>query len=109
MQPTFQVKQVVYENLSISQLEHNLDTIIGSGYSVSLFTDWQKHRISQVWIKSRLDPLMPSRPRLRFRPSSTEPQPPNKNSTRSPATTPRRAPSRWASPAPGTSACPTSK
>ena len=55
MQPTFQVKQLVYENLSMDQLEHNLDTIMGSGYSVSLFTDWQKHRISQVWIKSRLD------------------------------------------------------
>ena len=52
MQPTFQVG---YENLSMDQLEHNLDTIMGSGYSVSLFTDWQKHRISQVWIKSRLD------------------------------------------------------
>jgi alditol oxidase len=55
MQPTFQVKQLVYENLSIDQLEHNLDTIMGSGYSVSLFTDWQKHRITQVWIKSRID------------------------------------------------------
>ena len=55
MQPTFQMKQLVYENLSMDQLEHNLDTIMGSGYSVSLFTDWQKHRISQVWIKSRLD------------------------------------------------------
>jgi alditol oxidase len=55
MQPTFQVKQLVYENLSMNQLQHNLDTIMGSGYSVSLFTDWQKHRISQIWIKSRID------------------------------------------------------
>jgi len=55
LQPTFQVKQLVYENLSIDQLEHNLDAIMGSGYSVSLFTDWQNHRITQVWIKSRID------------------------------------------------------
>ena len=51
VQPTFQMKQVVYENLSIAQLEHNLETIFSSGYSVSLFTDWQNHRITQVWLK----------------------------------------------------------
>ena len=55
VQPTYQMKQVVYENLSISQLEHNLDAILSSGYSVSLFTDWQRHNISEVWIKSRVD------------------------------------------------------
>ena len=53
--PTFQMRQEVYENLSFDQLEHNLDTIFGSGYSVSLFTDWQNHRATQVWIKSRIE------------------------------------------------------
>lgn len=53
--PTFQMRQEVYENLSFDQLEHNLDTIFGSGYSVSLFTDWQNHRVTQVWIKSRIE------------------------------------------------------
>lgn len=52
VQPTYDVSQVVYENLSMNQLEHNIDAILSSGYSVSLFTDWQKHNISQVWIKS---------------------------------------------------------
>src|SRR5271170_1011680 len=55
VQPTFQVRQVVYENLSMDQLEHNLDAIFSAGYSVSLFTDWQNHRISQVWIKSKAE------------------------------------------------------
>jgi xylitol oxidase len=55
VQPTFQMRQVVYENLSMNQLEHHLDAIFGSGYSVSLFTDWQNHRILQVWIKSKVD------------------------------------------------------
>jgi len=54
--PTFQMRQVVYENLSFDQLQHNLDTIFGSGYSVSLFTDWQNHRATQVWIKSVVRP-----------------------------------------------------
>jgi alditol oxidase len=55
VQPTFQMTQRVYENLSFSQLEHDLDDIFASGYSVSIFTDWQNHRATQVWIKRRVD------------------------------------------------------
>ena len=54
--PTFQVGQAVYENLPIAQLEKNLDEIFASGYSVSLFTDWQNHRMTQVWIKRLIEP-----------------------------------------------------
>lgn len=56
LQPTFQMTQLVYENLPFSELAHNFDDIFGSGYSVSLFTDWQNHRATQVWIKSRVVP-----------------------------------------------------
>jgi xylitol oxidase len=56
VEPTFQVAQVVYENLSMSHLEKHLDEIFLSGYSVSLFTDWQNHNISEVWVKRRLEP-----------------------------------------------------
>jgi xylitol oxidase len=55
VQPRFEMDQLVYQNLSMDQLEHNLETIFSSGYSVSLFTDWQKHRINQVWIKSKVE------------------------------------------------------
>jgi alditol oxidase len=55
VQPAFQMTQVVYENLSFSQLEHHLDDIFASGYSVSIFTDWQNHRATQVWIKRRVE------------------------------------------------------
>lgn len=54
--PRFDMRQVVYENLSFNQLEKHLDEIFASGYSVSLFTDWQNHRATQVWIKSRVEP-----------------------------------------------------
>lgn len=54
--PRFDMVQVVYENLSFDQLRDNLRAIFSSGYSVSLFTDWQKHRATQVWIKKKLDP-----------------------------------------------------
>ena len=66
VEPTFQMRQVVYENLSMDQLEHNLDAIFASGYSTSLFTDWQNHRISQVWIKSRVHPSDPATPPAEF-------------------------------------------
>ena len=56
VQPRFDMTQLVYQNLSMDQLEHNLEAIFASGYSVSLFTDWQKHKINQVWIKSKTQP-----------------------------------------------------
>jgi xylitol oxidase len=59
VQPTFNVAQVVYENLAFSQLEHQLEEIFASGYSVSLFTDWQNHQATQLWIKHRVDPDRP--------------------------------------------------
>jgi alditol oxidase len=55
VQPTFQVSQVVYENLAMDQLKEHLDEIFASGYSVSLFTDWQNHRITQVWVKRKVE------------------------------------------------------
>src|SRR3989442_11613365 len=55
IQPTFLMRQYVYENLPISQLKDHFDAIESSAYSVSLFTDWQKQRINEVWIKSRVE------------------------------------------------------
>jgi xylitol oxidase len=54
--PTFLMKQYVYENLPLRQMQEHFDAIEASGYSVSLFTDWQKKRINEVWIKSRVEP-----------------------------------------------------
>jgi xylitol oxidase len=55
MQPRFLMRQYVYENLPLSQLKDHFDEIESSAYSVSLFTDWQKQRINEVWIKSRVE------------------------------------------------------
>jgi xylitol oxidase len=54
IQPTYQVRQYVYEDLPLDEMKRHFDDIQSSGYSVSLFTDWQKRRFSEVWIKSRL-------------------------------------------------------
>jgi xylitol oxidase len=55
VQPTYQVAQTVYLDLPFAQLEHHLEEVFASGYSVSLFTDWQQGRVTQVWIKRRTD------------------------------------------------------
>jgi len=53
VQPTFKMKQVVYQNMPMSELEKNFEVIMSGGYSVSLFTDWTNKNISEVWIKSK--------------------------------------------------------
>jgi alditol oxidase len=55
IQPTYMMRQYVYENLPLSELKNHFDAIEGSAYSVSLFTDWQKQRINEVWLKSRIE------------------------------------------------------
>ena len=55
LQPTFNMKQVVYRNLAMSELEKNFSEIMGSGYSVSLFTDWKNKNINEVWVKSKVE------------------------------------------------------
>jgi xylitol oxidase len=55
IQPAFLMRQYVYENLPLIQLKDHFDAIESSAYSVSLFTDWQKQRLNEVWIKSRVE------------------------------------------------------
>ena len=54
LQPTFNMKQYVYRNLPMGELEKNFNTIVSSGYSVSLFTDWKNKNINEVWVKSKV-------------------------------------------------------
>ena len=55
IQPSYTMKQYVYEDLPFAELKDHFDAIESSGYSVSLFTDWQKQRVNEVWIKSRTE------------------------------------------------------
>ncbi len=57
--PTYQVAQMIYEDLSFDHLEHSLREIFSTAYSVSLFTDWQNHRATQVWLKHKLTDASP--------------------------------------------------
>jgi xylitol oxidase len=54
IQPAFTMRQDVYRDLPLAQLADHFESIMSSGYSVSLFTDWQNRRINQVWVKRRV-------------------------------------------------------
>jgi alditol oxidase len=57
--PSFGVSQRVYENLPITVLDGHFAGLMASGYSVSLFTGWRAPRLTQVWVKERLDSTGP--------------------------------------------------
>jgi len=56
IEPTFMMRQYVYENLPFAAVKEHFNAIQASAYSVSLFTDWRAQRINEVWIKSRVEP-----------------------------------------------------
>jgi xylitol oxidase len=49
--PTFLMQQDVYENLPLAELEKHYDELTSQIYSVSLFTDWRRSTINQLWLK----------------------------------------------------------
>ncbi len=55
IQPTFEMGQRVYLNLPLESLRDDFDSIVESGYSVSLFADYQAKNVNQVWIKGKVD------------------------------------------------------
>jgi alditol oxidase len=55
VQPAFLMRQDVYLDLPTAQVKDHFEDIASAGYSVSLFTDWQKGRINEVWIKRRVE------------------------------------------------------
>jgi len=55
LQPTFTMRQDVYLDLPMAQLAEHFEDIVSAGYSVSLFTDWQKGRVNEVWVKRRVE------------------------------------------------------
>lgn len=56
LEPTFQIAQTVYTDIPFAELEHHFDDIFGAGYSVSIFTDWQHSRGTELWLKRRVSP-----------------------------------------------------
>ena len=53
--PTFDLWQLVWLDLPWDPVTSDFEALMGSGYSVSLFTDWTGATVSQVWVKGLVD------------------------------------------------------
>ena len=53
--PSFEAAQRVYEDLPLEVLDDHFASLMASGYSVSMFTDWRAPRLTQLWIKSLVE------------------------------------------------------
>ena len=62
IEPTFEVEQYVFEDVPLDDALASLDELLGSAYSVSLFTDWDRPVIDQVWCKARVGEDHQARP-----------------------------------------------
>jgi alditol oxidase len=55
VQPTYDVRQTVFDRLPWDSVPEHLDTVMAAADSVSLFTTWRGAGIEQVWVKQRAD------------------------------------------------------
>jgi alditol oxidase len=55
IEPTFDVRQVIYEHLPWEQLTGSFEEVMGAGYSVSAITDFAGDDLDMLWVKSRVD------------------------------------------------------
>jgi xylitol oxidase len=55
VQPAFTMRQDVYLDMPMAQVRDHFEDVVSAGYSVSLFTDWRKGRVNEVWVKRRVD------------------------------------------------------
>ena len=59
IEPTFEVRQVIYPDIPLDVLQRSFDQIMGSAYSVSYFTDWSSAQVGNLWCKFRDDEVIP--------------------------------------------------
>ena len=66
IEPSYEVSQNVFENLSWERVLADFDAVTSSAYSVSLFTDWSGGTIGQAWLKRRTALASPPSPEAFF-------------------------------------------
>ena len=59
IEPTFEIRQVIYPEIPLDILQRNFDQIMGTAYSVSYFTDWSSAQVGNLWCKFRDDEVIP--------------------------------------------------
>jgi alditol oxidase len=55
VEPAYDVRQTVFEDLPWATLAEHFDEIVSCGYSVSLFTLLRNDAVDMVWVKTRTD------------------------------------------------------
>jgi xylitol oxidase len=56
VQPAFEVRQDLYQDLPWRAVLDNFAAITGAAYSVSIFSHWNRDASEQLWLKSRISP-----------------------------------------------------
>lgn len=59
IEPTFDIRQVVYPDIPLDVVVRSFDQIMGTAYSVSFFTDWGSTQVGNLWCKFRADEAIP--------------------------------------------------
>ena len=59
VEPTFEIRQVIYPQIPFDILQRNFDEIMGTAYSVSYFTDWSSDQVGNLWCKFRDNEVIP--------------------------------------------------
>jgi xylitol oxidase len=54
IEPAYQVRQDVYEDLPVASVVDHFDELTSAAHSVSLFTEWRGPIIDMVWLKQRV-------------------------------------------------------
>lgn len=55
VEPTYDVRQHVYEGLPLETLYARFDEITAADYSISMFSDWRSRELAQVWRRERVE------------------------------------------------------
>jgi xylitol oxidase len=73
VEPSFRMRQDVFEDLPLQDFEHHFDEIAAMAESVSFFTEWRGDVVDQVWLKSRVEDgqVAEERPALYGAPAAT--------------------------------------
>ncbi|HEY0854548.1 MAG TPA: FAD-binding protein, partial [Devosia sp.] len=58
--PRFDIRQDVYHRLKFDAVADNFDMLMGSAYSVSLFTHWNGDIVDQAWLKNLSTAVLPA-------------------------------------------------
>jgi xylitol oxidase len=73
--PRFEIRQSVYRDLPFDTVVENFDAVMGSAYSVSLFTHWNGDVVDQAWLKDLAEAPAPGADFFGGRPATEEMSP----------------------------------